>query len=199
MHLDVRRLVVHHRPVSQYGARRLAEILNPRVLSDLYRLDSGVVERFVTTVDNLPADAMNERIRPFRAVPGSLLTEEDLLSAENFARYDPYVGRFLAADPDTLISSYARFYPLFQQAYEELGYPNRYFNDRLVEVIDHLLETPQPDYPLELARPHVLYEYADADLQALSVGQKALLRMGPEHAQAVKQHLRELRNRLVSL
>ena len=38
---------------------------------------------------------------------------------------------------------YERLYPLFQQAYEDLGYPGKYFNDRLVEVIDHLLQTPE--------------------------------------------------------
>lgn len=27
---------------------------------------------------------------------------------------------------------YVRLYPLFQKAYVELGYPNGYFNDRLI-------------------------------------------------------------------
>jgi len=31
--------------------------------------------------------------------------------------------------------------PQLQQAYEDIGYPNRYFNDRLVDVIDQLLAT----------------------------------------------------------
>ena len=46
------------------------------------------------------------------------------------------------------VALYARLYPLFQQAYEELGYPGRYFNDRLVEVIDDLLATPEPTGPV---------------------------------------------------
>ena len=42
---------------------------------------------------------------------------------------------------------YKQYYPLFQQAYVDLGYPEGYFNDRLVEVIDHLLATPGRDRP----------------------------------------------------
>ena len=78
-----------------------------------------------------------------------------------------------------------------------LGYPNAYFNDRAVEVIDHLLETPTPDQPILLVRPHVLYEYADPELAALSSGQKLLLRMGAEHADKIKAVLRGLRVRIV--
>jgi hypothetical protein len=39
----------------------------------------------------------------------------------------------------------------------------------------------------------VRYEFADPELSALSSGQKALVRMGPENARRVKAKLRELR------
>ena len=61
---------------------------------------------------------------------------------------------------------YFRFYPLFQQSYQNLGYPNGYFNDRLVQVIDMLLATPQPTGPIELVRPNVMYTFADPTLEA---------------------------------
>ena len=86
-----------------------------------------------------------------------------------------------------------RYYPLFQEAYEYLGYPSAYFNDRLIDVIDHLLATPVVDGPIRLVRPHVLYKYADPDLEALSAGRKALIRIGPDNANRVKQKLREIR------
>ena len=44
-----------------------------------------------------------------------------------------------AIDARKLVAVYSRFYPLFQRAYRELGYPNKYFNDRLIEAIDDLL------------------------------------------------------------
>ena len=91
---------------------------------------------------------------------------------------------------------YRRFYPLFQKSYERLGYPNAYFNDRVVEIIDHLLETPEAETPTRLVRPHVLYEFEDSDLESLSSGQKLLIRMGSEHAAYIKRALRGLRSRI---
>jgi hypothetical protein len=97
-----------------------------------------------------------------------------------------------------------RLYPLFQQSYQELGYPRGYFNDRLVEVIDQLLATPEPVGPLAVHltevkgpitsdRPWVRYEFADPALQALPAGSKMLLRMGPDNARRLKAKLAELR------
>ena len=93
---------------------------------------------------------------------------------------------------------YRRYYPLFQQSYQRLGYPDAYFNDRLVEVIDLLLSTPTPEEPVALIRPNVLYEYAEPDLEALSSGQKLLLRIGNQHAAEVKAVLRELREHIAT-
>jgi hypothetical protein len=43
-----------------------------------------------------------------------------------------------------------------------------------------------------------LYEYADPDLEALSSGQKLLLRMGPENAARVQQTLARIRDRITT-
>jgi hypothetical protein len=87
---------------------------------------------------------------------------------------------------------------LFQQAYEELGYPGAYFNDRLVHAIDHLLATPEIAGDLALKQPRVLYEFADPQLEMLSAGQKAMLRIGPDNARRVKAKLRALRAEITS-
>ncbi len=97
------------------------------------------------------------------------------------------------ADLEVVAEMYRRFYPLFQESYVRLGYPNGYFNDRVVEVIDHLLVTPEPAEPVKLVRPHVLYEFAEPEFEALSSGQKLLLRMGSKHRARIKQVLRDLR------
>jgi hypothetical protein len=69
--------------------------------------------------------------------------------------------------------------------------------DRVVEVIDHLLATPEIEEPLRLIQPRVLYEFADPKLQKLSGGQKILLRMGPANLRKLKAKLREIRDGLV--
>ena len=159
----------------------------------------ALIDKFVATVDNLPRDHVAEKIRPvgrLTTVFRSDATGNDgpiYLSQANYARYDLLVSQLASADINALIDTYRRFYPLLQQSYERLGYPGGYFNDRVVEVIDHLLATPQPDEPIRLVRPHVLYEFADPDLENLSSGQKLLLRMGSEHTALIKGVLRELR------
>jgi hypothetical protein len=67
----------------------------------------------------------------------------------------------------------------------------------LIEVIDHLLATPEVRDPVRLVQPRVMYEYADPQLQALSAGQKVLIRMGAANAAVVKTKLRELRTELM--
>lgn len=162
----------------------------------------AVIDRFVATIDNLPRDHVAEKIRPigrlsdpFRADTNGK-DEPIYLSPENYQRYDPLVSRVTSADIDGIVDAYRRFYPLLQESYERLGYPNAYFNDRVIEVVDHLLATPNVEGPIELVRPHVLYEFADPQLEALSSGQKLLLRMGSEHAAVTKRMLRELRTQL---
>lgn len=163
-----------------------------------------VARRFVATVDNLPRNVPLEKRRPLRSPPVAPLvdrtvvdaaagTERITLSARNAERYDALVALLVGTDAAQLAATYKRFYPLLQQAYQDLGYPDRYFNDRVVEAIDDLLKAPEPTGPVILVQPKVLYEYEDAALERLSSGQKLLLRMGPAHARAVKAKLRELR------
>jgi Protein of unknown function (DUF3014) len=162
----------------------------------------ALIDKIVVTIDNLPRKHVAERLRPAGRLAGNFVadvTEDDeqyYLSGENYARYDHIVGLVSTADIDNVVETYRRFYPLFQESYVRLGYPDAYFNDRVVEVIDHLLQTPRPDEPLLLVRPHVLYEFADPELNSLSAGQKLLLRMGNEHAEKVRAVLSGLRDRI---
>jgi len=163
-----------------------------------------LINRFVATVDNLPRSHVAERIRPVGGISGTFTVDRNsdddalVLSPANFERYTFLIEMIQFADVDSIVDAYRRYYPLFQKAYVELGYPNGYFNDRLIEVIDHLVATPTAEQPIRLARPHVLYEYADAELESLSSGQKLLLRMGNEHADALRQLLIDFRGRVAS-
>ncbi len=175
-------------------------------LIDIFGADVGsvlvneaLIDKFVATVDNLTRDHVPEKIRPVGrlsvafGVDAAGSNRQFYLSPDNYGRYDLLVDLVARADLEAIAAIYRRFYPLFQESYVRLGYPDGYFNDRVVEVIDHLLATPEPDKPIRLVRPHVLYEFADAELEALSSGQKLLLRMGDEHAAKIKRVLQGLR------
>ena len=57
---------------------------------------------------------------------------------------------------------------------------------------------PVPEEPPRVVRPHVLFEYEDPALEALSSGQKLLLRMGAENSARAKQALEALRSRIAT-
>ena len=129
----------------------------------------------------------------------ALLDAEDALRLDpaNYGRYKPLLQLIQSMDDDKLVAIYVRYYPLFQEAYENLGHPPQYFNDRVIEVIDHLLAAPDLKDPVALAQPNVQYEFADHALESRSAGQKVLMRMGSANAAAVKEKLRTLRAKLV--
>jgi Protein of unknown function (DUF3014) len=177
-------------------AAALGHLLGDERLRKWFYADA-MVRRFVATVDNLPRQAVAMKVRSLQPVQGRFEVARDgdavTIGVANAARYSPYVQALERVDARQLAGVYLRFYPLFQQAYEELGYPNAYFNDRLVHAIDHLLATPEIAGDLALKQPKVLYEFADPQLEMLSAGQKAMLRMGPDNARRVKAKLRALR------
>lgn len=173
------------------GASGLGALLNPE----------HVIQRTVATIDSLPRQKLSPDAFPIRGASGAFAARSDNGRSEidprNFERYAVYARVADAIDAKALVAWYARFYPLFQQAYREQGYPDGYFNDRLVVVIDHLLETPDLADPAALTQQKVLYEFADPSLEKRSAGQKMLLRAGPENERAIKAKLREIRAALV--
>ncbi len=179
----------------------LAEVLGSEAAGRFF-ITENLVRQMVVTIDNLPEQKVAERIRPMKPVPGQFATSgtEDapVLDPANYRRYEPLVGMIESIDTPKLMTAYARYYPLLQESYENLGHPPRHFNDRLIEVIDHLLETPEVRDPIALKRPNVLYEFADPELESLSAGQKLLIRMGSQNAGRIKGKLREWRAALVA-
>jgi hypothetical protein len=162
-----------------------------------YLMPENLIRRLVVTIDNLPRQKVAVDKRPTKPVGGSFAADGDELHAtlnkQNFERYKPLVAVIHDLDMQQLAAVYIRFYPLFQEAYQNLGYPNGYFNDRLVQVIDVMLATPQPKGAIELVRPNVMYTFADPTLEARPAGQKLLIRMGPQNAETIKLKLKELR------
>jgi hypothetical protein len=163
-----------------------------------YLLPDNLIRRIVVTVDNLPRQKVAMDKRAAGPVPGHFEVSGDELHATmapaNAVRYQPLVASLRNLDMHAVGQVYFRFYPLFQRAYEDLGYPTGYFNDRLVAVIDDLLAAPQTTGAIALVRPNVMYQFADPALESRSAGQKILLRMGAENAATVKAKLLELRS-----
>jgi len=161
------------------------------------------IQRLVLLIDNLPRAELPASRLPTRPVAGTFLASggdaAPVIDPANARRYAPWIALAEAAEPRQVVRVYVHLYPLFQQAYEELGYPGGYFNDRLIAVIDHLLATPAVSGPIRLVRPKVFYLFADPELEARSAGQKLLLRIGPENAARIKALLRSYRQELLAV
>jgi hypothetical protein len=187
-----------------------ADLIGQKAMLAFLQLDD-FPRRFVATVDNLSREQAPATVWPVNPTPGRFKTEEReggaLISADNALRYAPFVQFVESVDAARAVDLYLRMYPLLQQAYEDLGFPGRYFNDRLLQVIDQLLATPAATYPIKVhltevkgpipsVRPWVRYQFADPALEALSAGQKILLRVGPVNEHRLKVKLVALRNQL---
>lgn len=161
-----------------------------------------LVARIVATVDALPRhDGLAAFTLPAHAPRGSFAVEQaggvTVPGAANAARYAPYMRVVDAVDPQALVAWYVHAYPLFQQAYRQLGYPKGYFNDRLIVAIDDMLAAPEPAQPPAVVRSKAYYVYADPALESLSTGQKLLLRAGTANEARIKARLRTIRGLLV--
>ena len=172
---------------------------------------SDFSRRFVATVDNLARGHTASRLWPVVPAPARFLVVErdgaTFMASGNTDRYNAFVRFATAIDTDAAVALYVRMYPILQKSYLDLGFPGKHFNNRMVEVIDMLLRTPEPEEPIRLSftevkgpievkRPWVRYEFADPDLEARPAGQKILMRMGSKNARQLKAKLREIRKRI---
>lgn len=190
----------------------LAGLLGTKAAATFLQADD-FPRRFVATVDSLAREHSPAEIWPVLPTPGRFLVEEraegTVIAAENAARYTPLVLLAGTIDVPAAVRLYRRMYPLLQQAYRELGFGDRYLNDRVVETIDVLLAAPDAQEsprvqllpvrgPVPSLQPWVRYQFVDPELEALSAGQKILVRIGPVNQRRLKSKLAELRRDLTA-
>ncbi|MBF8268796.1 MAG: hypothetical protein HW386_505 [Gammaproteobacteria bacterium] len=170
---------------------------------DILFLLTDAVRHFVVTVDNMTAVKLPQKFKFTRLPADKFLVqknadESEYIAQANYDRYAVYVTFIESLNLTKVVDMYFKYYPLFQQAYAELGYPDRNFNDRLIEVVDHLLATPVVPEPVKLLQPKVYYTYADENLETLSAGQKLMVRIGQSNANKIKSRLQNLRVELAA-
>jgi hypothetical protein len=190
---------------------QLGTLFSQRDLLTYLQLD-GFVRKSVATVDNLARPQAASRLWPVTPTSQRFSTQVgadgvEVIHPTNSSRYAPMVRLIESVDSAQAVAVYRGLYPLFQQAYEELGFPDGYFNDRLVQVLDHLIATPVPTEPPAVAlvavkgtvaslRPWVRYEFVDPALEAQSAGRKILMRVGAENQRRLQAKLKDLRQRV---
>jgi len=178
----------------------LSGLVGNRSLMKFFKTER-IVRHIVATVDNLPRKHVSMSVMPLKRVSGMFAIEGTeaamTISPKNALRYTSYVRIARAVDAPKLVALYIRLYPLFQDAYEELGYPKKYFNNRLIVALDNLLAAPDIKEPVKLVRPKIYYQFADPDLEGRSIGQRILMRIGSSNEAAIKRWLKQIKQELM--
>jgi hypothetical protein len=113
------------------------------------------------------------------------------IDPKSYSRYDTFANVIDSIDTEGAARAYRRLRPLFQRAFDELGYTNITFDDRLALALGRLIDTPVPEGEVALLGTSVMFQFADPDLEELAPAQKHLLRMGPRNMRLVQHKIRE--------
>lgn len=166
-------------------------------------VSEDVIRKFVVFVDNVADGNLPQLEYPVRR-PSQAMAVRELdenlyeMQTVSYQRYTPMVDGLAAVNPDRIIPIYRMMKPLFQEAYRELGYGSRNFDDTVVRAIDTVLNARTAEGPFQLIKPKVMYIYADSEIERLNPVEKQLLRLGPQNAEKLKLSLRQYRERLTT-
>lgn len=114
------------------------------------------------------------------------------LDPANYDRYNLIAEIISRLEAAKTIGLFKETYPLFQDAYRELGYPQGEFQAVLIHAIKELLLTPVVEGEVQLKEAVLSYWLVDDALEDLSEAQKHLLRMGPQNMRKVQKKLKEV-------
>jgi hypothetical protein len=175
--------------------QKMQGLSNYARLAEWLKLDH-LIRRITAAVDNIAEGKSPRAHLPFIGPTESFTVAKDAqtlyLSAQSYRRYNPVADAFASLDAEKAVRTFRALKPVFQEAYRELGYPDRDFEKTLVRAIQELLRVPIVEGNISLEEEVVTYAPADEDLQNLSAAQKHLLRMGPQNTRKIQQKLRQV-------
>lgn len=162
-----------------------------------WMVGEDLARRFVEAVVNVsrgsrPATAL-EPLAPRE--PFQVREADDgrtVIDPASHRRYDWVAESFTALDPRGTARLYRGLHPLFEEAHQELGFPEGTFDDAVERAVSNVLAVRIPDGPLEVVDENGAYAFRDPDLENRSPAAKQLLRMGPDNARRIQAKVREL-------
>lgn len=158
---------------------------------------SQLIRKYVAFVDNVArGQVAKEPVRQLTPEGPFLVKKIDENTFEldpvSYERYNMVADVAASVDARRAAEFYHLLRPLIQDAYAELGYGDKSFDDAMFEAIGRLLETPVIEEPILLVQPVVMYKYQDDKLESLSPVQKQLIRMGPRNTRLLQNKMREI-------
>jgi len=175
--------------------RELAAELSSRPELAKWLLTKGIIRKFVAAVDNI-ANGHSPRKNIDFFNPGKFfpLKKDGVyyLDPAGFKRYSPVANVFSSLDSEGCLKLYLQLKPTVQEAYQDLGYPDKDFNVSLFKAMDELMKVPVIEKDVALEEKLMSYVMVDPELEKLSEAQKHLFRMGPVNIRKIKAKLKEL-------
>jgi hypothetical protein len=158
-------------------------------LSSLF-VGEEMIRRFVVQVDNIAQGRLVPEQALFKGLSQDFKAKKNgqqyQLDIANYQRYHTYLDLLESAPKAEVVALFRQSYPLMQQAYLELGYPEAQFSDRLQQAIQVLLAAPEvADGPM-LVLDSVQYSFADNEIEQLSMVHKQMIRIGLKNQQRLK-------------
>lgn len=153
-------------------------------------VNEEMIRRFVVQVDNIAQGQLVPQQAIFKGLKQDFKVLKNgtqyQLDAANYARYNLYLDLLESAPKEQVVALFRRLYPLLQAAYQELGYPEQQFRDRVQQAIKVLLAAPEvADSPM-LVLDSVQYSFADPELEQLGLAAKQMIRLGQKNQQRLK-------------
>jgi hypothetical protein len=165
---------------------------HPRIAAWLATND--LIRSFTIAVTNVAEGKTPARQLPMvRPSSGFRILERGgnlIIDPRSYERYDALAAAAASMDADGSARLYATLKPRIEEASRELGVSP--FDRRFERTIVLLLSTPVVDGPIRVEPRGIGYGFADPKLEALTGGQKQLLRMGPRNMRVVQTSLRAI-------
>jgi len=176
--------------------RRVVSGLSARPQWASWLVSDDLVRRFVLAVVSVADGRSPAEHLPFLAPEDPFTVRESgegmVVDPQSYHRYDVVAATVASLDTQGVAKLFRQLHPLMEDAYRELGLPNRSFDDAVRQAFAQVLDTKVPAPPVAVEPDGGLWAYRAPDVEGLTPAQKNLVRMGPDNAALVQAKLREL-------
>lgn len=181
----------------------LARLASMELGASLLRMlaPDDLIRKFVVFTHNVAQGELPQLEYPLRRIETAFVVrdvDDNLYTMDpaTHRRFDTLIDTLVALDPEQAVRVYRALRPLFQEAYAEIGYGDRNFDDTVIRAIDQIMNARDETGPFQLIKPTVAYLYAEARIEDMSPVEKQLLRIGPDNTAKLRGRLPAYRERL---
>jgi len=178
--------------------RQMMKNLSPHGKLGEWLKIKNIIRVFVAAVDNI-ANGKSPRpqlgfLSPGQAFPVGEKGDRIYLDPKGYERFDIFTDAIVSFSSSRTVQVYQKLRPLFQEAYRELGYPQKDFHATFIQAMKRIMDTPivEREVLLKEEGKGLNYVFIDDGLENMSEVQKHLLRMGPKNTKKIQQKVREI-------